>query len=237
MTGLILNIIGLEEVEDFALWFYIERDRAVSVRKKELVRVFTGGTVRYYALVDVAKIGRGNLICRVEMTDKEATWDRPVVISGFTGYVIPCMGQGQMITGDCVMGEPQEIRCGEYGVLFEKVGDIPKNDGTNIFYGAVEAPIGGLEEVTQEMLKQMQAEKVEEMTRVLHMKAGEKLVVAVPYDYSLKVYRDDGMGVPVEFSNSVMKANGEVQTMCDGVMYRVYGEFFLVDGNVKIYIR
>ena len=231
MTGLIIEIKTNRKAE--AVEFYVERDRAIRFTKNELIRVYTGGVERFFALLDAGKIGRGNLICRVEFTDKEAEWDRPVVVRGFTGLVIPCATQ----QGMCLIGKGQELVCGDYKVKFEAMEDIPKNDGTNIFYGVIDAPIGGFEEITDQMLQGLTAKKVEPMMEIVEVKRGDKLVVAIPHDYDLKVYKDDGAGVPVKFSNSVMCANGEYSTVVDEVPYRLYGELFLVDGNVKMYIQ
>lgn len=235
MTGLILKIDGIEDA--VALEFYIERDRAVRMLKGDLTRVFRGGKTEYFAFVDTDRIGRGNLICRVEFVDHEAAGDRPVVVSGFTGYMIPCMGQGQTITAQCLMGYGATVACGDYKVAFEAVEDIPKNDGTCVFCGLIKTPVADLMEVKQDAIKELLMLDLKPQTVVLEPERGDKVLVAIPYDWRLKAYKDDGAGVPVEFGNSVMNANGEYTTVVDGVEYRIYGEFFLIGTTIKLYIE
>ena len=163
-------------------------------------------------------------MCRVEFTDREALWRRPVVASGFTGYTIPCMGEGNTIA------------CGDYKVSFEKKNDIPKNDGTNIYYGTISEPVG-LNEITGAMLRGLDALLIEPAKLNVEVKKGDKVVVAIPKDQELEAYKDNGFREAVEFGNSVMGANGEIEVENNGVCYKIYGEFVLVDGNIKIYIR
>ena len=235
MTGLILKIDGVEDA--VALEFYIERDRAVRVLRESLVRVFRNGKAEYYAFVDTDRIGRGNLMCRVEFVDHETAGDRPVVVSGFTGYMIPYMGKGETITAQCLLGNGETVACGNYKVAFEAVEDIPKNDGTCVFCGIVKLPVTNLLEVTLDEIKALPVLELKKQSVILEPKRGDKVLVAIPYDWRLKAYKDDGAGVPVEFGNSVMNENGEYTTVIDGMEYRIYGEFFLIDGNIKVYIE
>ena len=222
MTGLILKIDGIGNAD--AVEFYIERENTIRFTKDELVKVYRNNGVEYYALIDADRLGRGHLMCSVEFTDREAQWNRPVVVRGFTGYTIPCMGEGNTIA------------CGDYVVSFKKENDIPKNDGTNIYYGTIGEPVG-LSEITGAMLRGLNALPIEPAKLNVEVKKGDKVVVAIPKDQELEAYKDNGFGEAVKFGNSVMGANGEVEMENDDVRYKIYGEFVLVDGNIKIYIR
>jgi hypothetical protein len=116
MTGIILQVKGLEN-EDFMLQFYIERDRALTFAKKDLIKAYVDDSLKCYALIDADAVGRGHLMCRAEIVDKEPCWknnQRPVVISGYTGYDIGACG-----------GAGRTLSCGSYAVSFERVEDIP----------------------------------------------------------------------------------------------------------------
>lgn len=220
MTGLILEIKGVEKA--VALEFYVERDRKVRMERDEMTALRKGNNIVHYAFIDTNKTGRGNLMCRVEFVDKEQEWERPVVVSGFTGYSIPCMGSGKTIA------------CGTYKVEFNKVEDIPDND-MPFFCGVIKRGIGNFGELSVEEITELERTKE---TGVLeyHISPGETIVVAVPHDFGLKVYKDNGMGGKVEFSQQVAGENGK-KLEIDGVDYMLYGEFFTVGGNFNIYIE
>ena len=113
MTGLILKIEGIEEALSVEL--YIERDKSIKLEKGDLLKTFEDGKAVYYALVDVERIGRGHLMARVDFSKGMEAWAggvRPIVVGGFTGYTIPCLGEGGSFS------------CGDYKVSFEKVDDV-----------------------------------------------------------------------------------------------------------------
>lgn len=223
MTGLILQIIGLDDV-DYVIHFYIERDRIVSFKKSELVKVYPEDGVKYYAMID--GLERGHLMCRVEIVDHEAFWSdgkRPVVISGYTGYDIGLCG-----------GEGKELGCNGYSVRFEQVEDIPM-DFAPIYIGVmrdVDYP-----NITAEMVKALEVCSAVTECKELETTEGDRVVVAVPYDKRMLVaYKDNGIGGMMQFSTSVMGANG-LMLMIDDVPYRVFGEFMSVSGTLKLYIE
>lgn len=224
MTGLILQIIGLDDV-DYVIHFYIERDRTVSFKKSELVKVYPEEGVKYYALID--GLERGHLMCRVEIVDHEAFWKdgkRPVVISGYTGYDIGLCG-----------GEGKELGCSGYSVRFERVEDIPA-DYAPFYIGAVTG-INGYAEITAEMVKGLEMCNSMTQYKELETAEGDRAVVAVPYDKRMLVaYKDNGIGGMMQFSTSIMGANG-LMLMIDDVPYRVFGEFMSVGGTLKLYIE
>ena len=224
MTGLILQIIGLDDV-DYVIHFYIERDRIVSFKKSELVKVYPEDGVKYYAMID--GLERGHLMCRVEIVDHEAFWSdgkRPVVISGYTGYDIGLCG-----------GEGKELGCSGYSVRLERVEDIPA-DYAPFYIGAVTG-INGYAEITAEMVKGLEMCNSMTLCKELQVEEGDRVVVAVPYDKRMLVaYKDNGIGGMMQFSTSVLGANG-LMLMIDDVPYRVFGEFMSVSGTLKLYIE
>lgn len=223
MTGLILQIIGLDN-EDFVIHFYIERDKMLSFKKSELVKVYPEEGVKYFALID--GLERGHLMCRVEIADHEAYWaegKRPVVISGYTGYDIGLCG-----------GEGKELGCNGYSVRFEQVEDIPMGFAP-IYIGVmrdVDYP-----NITAEMVKALELCSAGTQYKELEAEEGDRVVVAVPYDKRMLVaYKDNGIGGTMPFSTSIMGANG-LMLMIDDAPYRVFGEFMSVGGTLKLYIE
>ena len=228
MTGLVLKIESKKIAELLSIQFYIERENAITIYKDDLIKVYKNDEIEYYAVVDANRLGRGHLIARAEFADKEIMYPgsfRPVVVSGFTGYTIPCMGEGNMIS------------CGEYEISFEKVSDIPKSEGTKIYVGSVKKWVIGYEYITEEMIKSLTSYEVEAMELPVLAEAGERFVVAIPFDREMKAYKDNGFGGKVPFRENPMGANGNIEVEVDGVRYRVYGEFFTTAGNTKIYIE
>ena len=93
-SGYILEV-QFNPTEDFTVEFYVERERSVKFSRDELVRVTTEEGEKLYAMIDSSRVGRGNLMCRAEVFDREAHWGmRPVVLKGFTGYSV----------GNCLCG-------------------------------------------------------------------------------------------------------------------------------------
>ena len=224
MTGLILQIIGLDN-EDFVIHFYIERDKMLSFKKSELVKVYPEDGVKYYAMID--GLERGHLMSRVEIVDHEAFWSegkRPVVISGYTGYDIGLCG-----------GEGNTLSCGDYKVSFDAVQNIPA-DYAPFYIGAVKE-VDDYAEITAEMVKGLEMCSARTLYKELEAEEGDRVVVAVPYDKRMLVaYKDNGIGGMMPWSTSIMGANG-ITLMIGEIPYRVFGEFMTVGGKVKIYIE
>lgn len=227
MTELIIKVEGLEGA-DFSIFFYVERENVIAFKKEELVKVYRNGAYEYYAPVDANRLGRGHLMAAVEIEESEPAYPgrkRKVTISGFTGCSIPCVGEGNT------------IECGGYKVTFKRVADIPKSEGTKIFIGTIRDWVTGYEYITEKMIKGLTTYNVEPAEYNIDVSEGDRVVVAVPYDWDLEVLKDDGFGNKVAFSNSVMGANGDIELKIGEVKYRLYGELFIVDGNIKIYIQ
>ena len=197
----------------------------VSFRKSELVKVYPEDGVKYFALID--GLERGHLMCRVEIADHEAYWPegkRPVVISGYTGYDIGLCG-----------GEGNTLGCGDYKVSFDAVQNIPA-DYAPFYIGAVTG-INGYAEITAEMVKGLEMCNSLTQYKELEAEEGDRVVVAVPYDKRMLVaYKDNGIGGMMQWSTSIMGANG-LMLMIDDVPYRVFGEFMSVGGTLKLYIE
>lgn len=224
MTGLILQIIGLDDV-DYVIHFYIERDRMVSFKKSELVKVYPKDGVEYYALID--GLERGHLMCRVEIFEHQTHLNekkRLVEITGYTGYDI----------GHCG-GDGRTLSCEGHEVGFKAVKDIP--DGYKPIYIGVVKDIMDYSEITSNMVKGLEVCSVYTRHKELAVSEGDRVVVAVPYDDRMLVaYKDYGIGGMMSWGTSVMGANG-VMLMIDNIPYRIFGEFMSVDGKLNIYIE
>ena len=123
MIGLILRIKGIEKV-DCSFDFYVERDRALHFEKGDLLFAYDNGP-EYYACIDTDIVGRGALKCRAVILDGV----REVVVSGYTGFTIPCMGEGTTIS------------CRGYSIEFSEAENLPQGgdvpdvdwpDGSNL---------------------------------------------------------------------------------------------------------
>jgi hypothetical protein len=65
---------------------------------------------------------------------------------------------------------------------------------------------------------------------------GAYILVAVPEEFNMTAYKDDGLGRKVDFDESVIGANGVVVNY-DGVNYKLYGELSLVEGERFLYVE
>ncbi len=224
MTDLILKIDGIKDA--LSVEFYIEREKTIKFLKEDLIKVYNNRGVEYYAPVNANELGRGHLMAAVEFEDREPMYPggrRRVVVSGFTGYTIPCMGEGNTIS------------CGGYEISFRKDENIPVNEGTKIYVGSVKKRVIGYEYITEEMVKELASHEVEQMEQIINVEAGDRLVVAIPADWDLVASKDNGFGGKVPFSTSVMGANG-LDLKIDDIRYKIYGEFITVNGQRKLYI-
>lgn len=227
MTELIIKVEGLEEA-DFSIFFYVERENVIAFKKEELIKVYRNGACEYYAPVDANRMGRGHLMAAVEIKESEPAYFnrvRKVTISGFTGYSIPCLGEGGT------------LECGGYKVTFNRVKDIPKSEGTKIFIGTIRDRVIGYEYITEKMITGLSSYLVAPMVKNVVVAEGDRLVIAIPVDCDLRAMKDDGLGGRMPFSTSIMGANGEVEVKIEGIKYRIFGEFVVVNGNLKIYIE
>ena len=65
---------------------------------------------------------------------------------------------------------------------------------------------------------------------------GDYCIVLVPKESGLTVTKDDGIGGKSEFSTEVAGANGDVELTVNNVIYKVYGEILLAQGQMFIYV-
>lgn len=217
MTDLVLHIKGIEDV-DCTLDFYVERDRALTFKKSGLTKRLRNNTIEYYVVLDADSLGRGNIICRVVFKDEHG---KDVVVSGFTGYSIPCCGEGRTIS------------CGDYSVSFEGVEFIPNGDAF-MYVGVTRAVIGN---ITADDIKGLWSVRPMVLKTDADFNAGDSIVVAIPEGVSLKAMKDNGFMEPVGFDYNVMGFNGDKVVDVDGIPYMIYGEFMVVDGALRIYIQ
>lgn len=215
MTDLILKIDGIKDA--LSVEFYIEREKTIKFLKEDLIKVCKDKGIEYYAPVNANELGRGHLMAAVEFEDREPMYPgggRRVVVSGFTGYTIPCMGEGNTIA------------CGDYEVSFERMSNIPKSDAV-IYYG-----IGDLENPDIRELN-----GIKEINEIdFSFDAGDSIVVAIPKDRGTVAKKGNGFGGRIEFSEKINGANGKEMTL-NGMAYKIYGEFMVVKGNLKVYIE
>ena len=222
--------IGFNSEDDFALEFYVEREKTQRFEKSELVRVTTEEGVRWYAMVDAAF--RGNLMCRAEIIDKEAhCGERPVVATGYTGYAI----------GDCLCGKGGGINCQGYTFTFKCVANIPKDINSKIYYGVIKERVIDYKYITEEMVANLTTAPVEPISVSVEVKEGDRLVVLIPYEEYLTAYKvsvlNEGVSAMLPFNTQVMGANGEMTLMVNGIKYKVFGEFIIVDGIINICVE
>lgn len=221
--------IGFNSEDDFALEFYVEREKTQRFEKSELVRVTTEEGVRWYAMVDAAF--RGNLMCRAEIVDKEAhCGERAVVATGYTGYAI----------GDCLCGKGGGINCQGYTFTFKCVANIPKDINSKIYYGVIKQWIADYKYITEEMVHGLTQVEVGAMDVAIDAAQGDRLVVLIPYEESLTAKKVSGIGgvsAALPFETKTMGENGELTMYVDSIKYRVYGEFVIVRGIYNINIR
>lgn len=215
MTDLILKIDGIKDA--LSVEFYTRREKTIKFLKEDLIKVYRDNTIEYYAPVNANELGRGHLMAAVEFEDREPMYPggkRRVVVSGYTGYTIPCMGEGNTIA------------CGDYEVSFERKSNILKSDAV-IYYG-----IGDLENPDIREL-----DGIKEINEIdFSFNAGDSIVVAIPKDRGTVAKKDNGFGGKIEFSEKIKGANGREMTL-NGMAYKIYGEFMVVKGNLKVYIE
>ena len=65
---------------------------------------------------------------------------------------------------------------------------------------------------------------------------GDYCIVLVPKESGYTVTKDDGIGGKSEFSTEVAGANGDVELTVNNVVYKVYGEILISQGQMFIYV-
>lgn len=230
-SGYILEV-QFNPAEDFTVEFYVERERSVKFSRDELVRVTTEEGEKLYAMIDSSRVGRGNLMCRAEVYDKEAHWGmRPVVLKGFTGYSV----------GNCLCGVGGGFGCDGYSFAFKGVRDIPKDINSKIYYGVLKSRVVGYEFITEQMvLDELTMTEVKPMDISMNVEAGDRVVVVIPYEEHMKATKTVAVkgfsATKLPFNTEVMGANGEIVLFVDRIKCRVYGGFQLVKSVININI-
>lgn len=208
----------------------------------------------------------GWLFCTIAIQQPDENWScgyRDVTIENvFTGiYLGSCHGRMPRAPRHCCDGRQWH---NGFKVSFEKVDYLPKSDiveeddnveddgnngGNNnntpsdkpsdaptqsfeMYYGVIRGltSFGAITSAQLAGLTKLSS-KPSAMVSV-GVTAGDTLVVLTKGD---AVKKDDGIGGKVDFASTIMGANGESITI-DGVNYKVYGETFIVSGNVGFYI-
>lgn len=118
-----------------------------------------------------------------------------------------------------------------------------------IIYGRIPiAEIGGhvipYSSITEDMIKncsQLVHGEVKTMGRTSlglpsQTTEGDYCIVLVPKESGLTVTKDNGIGGKVIFSTEVAGANGDVELTVNNVVYKVYGEMLLSQGQIYIYV-
>ena len=65
---------------------------------------------------------------------------------------------------------------------------------------------------------------------------GDYCIVLVPKESGLTVTKDDGIGGKASFDTDTAGANGDVELTVNNVVYKVYGEILLSQGQMYIYV-
>lgn len=237
-SGYIIEVL-FDSTEDFSVEFYVERERSQKFKKSELLKVETSEGVRRFARIDSRVLGRGNIMCRAEVYDREAHWgkERPVVMHGFTGLFI----------GSCLCGAGGGFDCHGYKFGFKCLNDIPKDVNSRIYYGVVRSWVTGYEYITEQMIKEdieggsISRVNVAPFAGKIDVNEGDRMVVLVPYEELMTAKKvvslNESFAQKVPFGTEVMGANGEIVLELDGVKYRLYGEFMVVSGEINISVE
>lgn len=218
---------------DFTLDFFVYTNRLQTMKKSDLIRVVKDGKAEYYAVIDSLKLGRGNVKCRMKVTDVEpriSGMERPVVLVREVGITI----------GGCCCAPYSYHGCDNfeegYKISFEAVTDIPKQDAQGVMYGIITDIIHSYGEITESMVYGLNtAISLDNVT--LDVKQGDKIVVLVNADNPNHAYKGNGLGDLEPFSTSVLGSNGEYSLVVEGTAYRVYGEMALASGEMYIDLK
>jgi len=217
---------------NFALDFYVERERTVHYGKDDLIKVVDKEDSAYYAIIDTNVVGRGRLLCKATIEEEWQGHRKKVVLTEYTGVSI----------GEYASYRTWRFRLG-YRLKFmpEEGGILRPDAGAYIFYGKIIDSISSYNEITEDMLvspgntiKKVQAGYLGKTA--IEVQAGDKVVVIIPAESPLRALKDDGIGGKVAFDTSIMGANGEVSLQVEEKPYKIYGEFLTVGGTLFIYV-
>ena len=65
---------------------------------------------------------------------------------------------------------------------------------------------------------------------------GDYCIILVPKESGYTVTKDNGIGGKVRFNTNTAGANGDVELTVNNIIYKVYGEILLAQGNMIIYV-
>ena len=98
--------------------------------------------------------------------------------------------------------------------------------------------------ITEDMIKncsQLEHKEVKTMGRTSfglpsQTAEGDYTIVLVPKESGLTVTKDNGIGGKVRFNTNTAGANGDVELTVNNVVYKVYGEILLAQGQMYFYV-
>lgn len=130
----------------------------------------------------------------------------------------------------------------ENGQVIKAKGGTPVPEPeVYILYGNILDSITSFSQITMDMLEsslnhivKIKPQKLPK-TSLGMLQAGSKVLVIIPQEYDYVATKDNGIGGKVPFDESIMGANGESITL-GNKLYRIYGEFMTVNGELFIYI-
>ena len=245
-TGYIIEV-SIENVKgilmrdlDFSLSFFTWPYRREKYCKSDLIHVARMDGDSYFAFLDSAKVGCGELKCDITIKDPEPKWRngaRPVVLRQTTGKLI---GVNPSITRHSLPCQSYEQG---YRVSFNFVYGLPKPDVAYIFYGHLVNQITSYSDITSDMLVSpenyivsVSAGKMGKTSCGI-MEEGDKVVVLIPVDTDYTAAKDNGFGAQMPFNTSIMGSDGENIVTIDGIQYRAYGEMMTTEGEMFIYVN
>lgn len=217
---------------NFALDFYVERERTVHYDKDDLIKVVDKEDSAYYAIIDTNVVGRGRLLCKATIEEEWQGHRKKVILTEYTGVSI----------GEYASYRTWRFRQG-YRLRFmpEEGGILRPDAGAYIFYGKIIDSISSYNDITEELLiaagntiTKVQAGYLGKTA--IEVQAGDKVVVIIPAESPLRALKDDGIGGKVAFDTSIMGANGDTTLQVEEKLYKIYGEFLTIGGTLFIYV-
>lgn len=128
----------------------------------------------------------------------------------------------------------------EKNKVIKAKGGTPEPD-IYILYGNILDEITSFSLITIEMLESSTNHIIKIKPQTLPktslgtLQAGSKVVVLIPNGYEYIATKDNGIGGKVPFDESIMGANGQSISLGNN-LYKIYGEFMTVSGEIFIYI-
>lgn len=126
-------------------------------------------------------------------------------------------------------------------VIKAKGGITPPEPDVYILYGNILDEITSFSQITLEMIESSTNHIIKIKPQTLPktslgmLTAGSKVIVLIPSGYGYTATKDNGIGGKVPFDESIMGANGQSITLGNN-LYKIYGEFMTISGEIFIYI-